>query len=32
MQTKSDIKTDAEWWEDADLIHLAQEKQIKWFF
>jgi hypothetical protein len=24
---KNDIKMDAEWWEDVDLIHLAQERQ-----
>jgi len=23
---------DAEWWEDADLIHLAQERQKNGFF
>jgi len=26
---KSDIKMDAEWWEDAGLIHHDQERQNK---
>jgi len=26
---KSDIKIDAEWWENAGLIHLDQEKPKK---